>query len=236
MEILSSVLIYEGLNYKSKLQDLIFNEFPQINLLGTASCLDRGKELIDHAKPDVIFFDIANPIPTDYNSNQCLEHFNSQVLIISNLLECGIDFLQKPLSISELQKLVKKLTDLKNLREKKYLNPLHDKLLLPHINGFSVVDVKCITKLVANSNYTKVFFSNNKSITVSKTLKEFESLLPENCFVRVHRSDMINIDFINEYNSSDGGYAVMKDGTIVPIAKNKAHELIDRIKNHSNVT
>ena len=107
-----------------------------------------------------------------------------------------------------------------------------DKIVISQFQGFTILDVFNIVKLVANDNYTTINLIDKSKITVSKTLKYFEAILPKNEFVRIHRSEIINILYIKEISYVDGGTVIFKDGTKGSISKGKLHHLIERVKSH----
>ncbi len=243
MKILSAIIIDDEYHGRQNLSILLNKYCPEILLVGTASSASEGKELILKKTPEIVFLDINMPKVNGFELLNSLEEINFMLVIVSAHCEYGvqaikinaIDYLLKPISIIELQNAVKKLHSYKNINSEKTNNTIHDKLLIPHFQGFHILDVKCITRLEADNNYTKIHFCDNKSITASKTLKEFEELLPEDCFLRVHKSDILNIDFITNYFSCDGGYAVMKDGSKVTISKAKKTDLLEKIRNHTKL-
>jgi two-component system LytT family response regulator len=150
-----------------------------------------------------------------------------------NAVKAGaIDYLLKPLLLSELQGAVKKVV--KHYEQKGgTASPTgNDKnlVLINHSKGFTLIDYKDIIWLEASDNYTNIFLNNAKKIVASKTLKEFESILPTNVFFRIHRSSLINIDFIKEYSNAEGGTIIMADGTSIQVSKARSQEFAEFLK------
>jgi two-component system LytT family response regulator len=146
----------------------------------------------------------------------------------------AVDYLLKPVSIKELQQTVKKLVELKlkavpgNGKSNNY----HDKIIISQLQGFTIFDVDDVLRLTADDNYTTIFLKDKNKITASKTLKHFEEILPQDNFVRIHRSEIINIHYLKEISYVDGGSVVMKDGTIIAISKGKLPSLVEKVKEH----
>jgi two-component system LytT family response regulator len=75
-------------------------------------------------------------------------------------------------------------------------------------------------------NYTIFYFADNKEMVVTKTLKEFEDLLSEQKFFRVHHSHLVNARYIREFVKSEGGHLIMNTGSLVPVSTRKRAEVI----------
>jgi DNA-binding LytR/AlgR family response regulator len=97
---------------------------------------------------------------------------------------------------------------------------LPDKIFLPTGNGILFVRTLDIVYCEADSNYTQLYLLNGQKITVSKTLKDIELLLPKECFYRVHSSYMINLSYIQRYNKGQS-IIVMENGKEVYLSKRK---------------
>src|SRR5262249_11557983 len=132
----------------------------------------------------------------------------------------ALDYLLKPIDADDLKQAVDKLKEkisrndiLKkmdvlfyNLQQKN-----SKRISLPTLNGFTFVSVSDIIRCQAEINYTIIHLMGNKKITVAKTLKEFEELLAEYNFYRVHQSHLINLAHIQNYHRGKGGIVTMID-------------------------
>ena len=98
------------------------------------------------------------------------------------------------------------------------------RLALPKDGGYSIIKVETIIRCEASDNYTTFYIKDKKPILVSRTLKEFENMLPKDNFLRVHQSHLINIDKVEEYYKTDGAYVLMEDGSTVSISRRKREE------------
>jgi two-component system LytT family response regulator len=90
-----------------------------------------------------------------------------------------------------------------------------------------------ITHLEADSNYTIVHLQNMQKIVVSKSLKEFEEILPSREFMRVHKSAMIHFQYVKEYSGAHGGEIILHDGNSVAISKKYYDQFIEAMKHVS---
>ena len=109
-------------------------------------------------------------------------------------------------------------------------NKLSHRLFLPTLNGLEFIDKEMVVRCESDSNYTTVFFKKNDTMIISKTLKEFEHLLPERHFFRVHHSHIINLLYVQRYVRGDGGHLVLKNGNIVPVSRAKKKLLLEYLQ------
>jgi len=104
------------------------------------------------------------------------------------------------------------------------------KLVLPTNEGLEFVKIDDIVRCESDSNYTKVYLLNETQIFLAKTLKEFENLLLDHGFIRVHNSHLISEKFIAKYFKADGGSIQMDDGSIIPLSRKRKIDFLDRYK------
>jgi two-component system, LytTR family, response regulator len=109
------------------------------------------------------------------------------------------------------------------------------KIAVPNKNGFSYYNIEEIISLEAAGSYTRIHFSNNKQILVSRGLRDFELHLAEKGFLRVHKSYLINMEYIAEFHRGDNGYLVMSDGSKIHLSSKDKGEIIKKIKEFSNI-
>ena len=105
------------------------------------------------------------------------------------------------------------------------------RIALSTSDGIHLFDVSDIIRCESEDNYTKFYIKNNKPIMISKTLKEYEELLSEHGFERIHQSHLINLSYLKSYIKKDGGYVVMADNSHLPISQRKKERLQEVLKN-----
>ena len=108
--------------------------------------------------------------------------------------------------------------------------PLEMKLCIPTLKGFLLLKLEDIVVCEADKNYTIIHLSNKKPFMVSKTLMEYERLLEGSSFLRVHRTYLINLHHVNEYQRGEGGVVVMSNGAEIEISRRKKDYFLSRIK------
>src|SRR5690606_29784895 len=93
---------------------------------------------------------------------------------------------------------------------------LENKVAVPILEGFEFVDVKSIVYCQSENNYTNITFNTGRRLLISKTLKEFEKVLENYHFIRVHQSYLINPNYMQRYIRNDGGFVVLTGGLHIP--------------------
>jgi two-component system LytT family response regulator len=160
-----------------------------------------------------------------------------------NIKANALDYLLKPIDIDELKETVDKAVKYIALnrneasRNERLANLKHDldtkhvqKLSLPNSQGYTLVDIKNIIHVEADSNYSIFHLANDEKVTVSKVLKEYEELLPEQQFVRIHKSSIVNLNYVKEYNSKNGLEVILNNGKKIAVSRRRASEFLEKIK------
>jgi two-component system LytT family response regulator len=238
------VIIDDEAKARRVLEILLEENCPDIQVVGSAANVPEGVEVIKSTKPDLVFLDIEMPI---YSGLQLLDFFDKvdfQIIFITAHNEYAInafrvnatDYLLKPLDIDQLIKAVEKaklmngsllaLSSIESL--KKYLNnkQTSPKITIPVTGGFIVTEPDDILYLKADSSYTLLLMKDDKKHLISKNLKDFETYLNKDTFMRIHRSYIININNVVQYFKHDGGMVKMFDGEKIPISKDRKDEFL----------
>ena len=105
------------------------------------------------------------------------------------------------------------------------------RLVLKTQESVHVVELHEIIRCEADRNYTSFFLVGGKKILVSKTLKEYETLLTQHNFLRIQQSHLINLDYVDRYDKGNGGSVVMKDKSEVPLSPAKRDIFFKIIEN-----
>ena len=102
-------------------------------------------------------------------------------------------------------------------------------LTIPTSDGLRFINIEDIIYLEASDNYSNIYLSTNQKFLVSRTLKDFEELLPADIFIRIHHSSIINKFFVEKYIRGDGGQVVMRNGNVLDVSKRKKSEFLQAI-------
>lgn len=240
MQTYKTIIIDDEENSRSNTKQMLANYCPEIEVIAEAGSGMEGKKLIQELKPQAVFCDINMPGMTGLEMIDGIVHRDFCLIFLTAYSEHGInavkagaiDYLLKPLMLSELQGAVKKIVQhYENVPQAISAgNADKNLVLINHSKGFTLIDYKDIVWLEASDNYTNLYLNTGKKIVASKTLKEFEAILPTNVFFRIHRSSLINIDFIKEYSNAEGGTIIMSDGTNIQVSKARSQEFADFIR------
>ena len=220
-----------------------------IEITGIYHHPERAVSAIRKIKPDVVFLDIEMPGMNGFQLLEKLEEFDFEVIFITaydeymlNALRISaLDYLLKPVDTEELKnaltRLRKKISMQENaLHTKEQLELLGDtlkeqhapkRLALATLQGIVFLKINEIIRVEALSNYSTFYLISKQKIMVSKTLKEFESVLTTQNFFRVNRSCIVNTDYIVKYKNEDGGVLELQDGSEVGVGPHRKNELIE---------
>lgn len=218
-----------------------------VQVIGEANGVVEGAKLLKSVKPDVLFLDIQMQDGSGFDLLDILKEINFKIIFITAsdahaikaFRYAAIDYLLKPVDPDELVGALSKFRDHKVNENEKYqlLNDTlknhhksHERLALHTQDKIHIVSITDILRCESNVNYTEFFFNNNKKLLVTKTLKEFEDLLSEQGFYRVHQSHLVNTKYIKEFVKTDGGYLIMNDGSSVPVSTRKRPEVMKMLE------
>src|SRR5688572_9777592 len=152
------------------------------------------------------------------------------------------DYLLKPVDedrlIDAVNRVEKKVTEDKNEERKSVLLhniskaglPSEMRLFLPTLKGFIVLKLEEIIYCEAERSYTIFHLENNKTVTVSKPLLEYDYLLTDTSFLRVHKSFLINLLHVKEYQRGEGGVVIMSNNAEIEVSRRKKELFLMKVK------
>ncbi len=248
-----SIIVDDEANNRENLQSLILEYCRNVEVVGLADSVDSALNLICTEKPDLVFLDIRMPGKDGFKLLESICNVNFEVIIVTAYSQyaikairfCAVDYLLKPIYIVELRNAVDRVSHRinekqENERLRQLINYLHNgsgprKIGLASHHQVDFVELSRICRCEADDNYTHVFFDNGDRNTISKTLKEFEELLSDHGFIRIHQSHLVNTSHIKSYRKSDGGMITMNDGARVPVSRARKSEVLRLIKQYVSV-
>ena len=245
---INAVIIEDEKKSMEVLLALVKTNCPEINVVGTADSVASGVELIKKESPALIFLDIEMADGSGFDLLERIGNANYDVIFttasdahaLKAIKFSAIDYLLKPIDGDELKVACDKLKDkkpsdasLENLRcllsNFKKPSEQYSKITLPTGNAYEIVNVKEIIRCEADGSYTTFFLESKKKLLVSASLKHYEDLLPPDDFIRVHHHHLINMNHVVRFLKTDGGYAVMSDGTQIEISRRKKEAFVARL-------
>ncbi len=248
MEKIKAILIDDELSSLQNLHQKIQEFCPDLQVIAMAQKPEEAMLLIKHHKPDVIFLDIEMPKMSGFRMLEELGECDFEIIFttaynhyaIDAIRISAFDYLMKPIAIKELQVSVDRLSKMRSFsqtREKIDIlknsmsekKSQEDKIAIPTSEGLEFIPIKNILHIESSSNYCKIFFTESKSLLVTKLLKDFEDMLQPYHFYRIHNSHLINLNYIQKYVKANGGQVMMKDGTVIDVARRKKEEFLKMI-------
>jgi two-component system LytT family response regulator len=244
---ITAIIIDDEAKGRLALREKLSAYCPLVKVIAEAGNGQEALLLIQHHKPQLIFLDIEMPRMNGFEMLNALPEKNFHVIFttaydqyaIKAIKYAAFDYLLKPIDIEELKTAVEKIELKETNQTKKQAELLQqnmehpkkqlNKLAIPTLEGLLFFDINDIIHLEANSNYTFIYFSGKPKITASKTLKEFEDILPESIFFRTHHSHLINLNYIKRYIKGDGGQIELQNGTYVDVSRRKKEEFLKAI-------
>jgi two-component system LytT family response regulator len=249
---ITALLIDDDDNLRAGMKSLLSRYAPEIAIMGEADSVKTGTELLLKTDPQVVFLDIHLGDGSGFDLLEEVNKrgkLNSQIVFITAHEQYAIkafrfsalDFLLKPVDPDELEKVISKIKNvlvksesvahidllLENIRRKV---DNFKRIALSTADGIHLFEISDIIRCESEDNYTKFYIKNNKPVLISKTLKEYEDLLTEHGFERIHQSHLINLAYLKSYIKKDGGYVVMADNSNLPISQRKKERLQEILK------
>lgn len=221
---------------------LLLKEFcKSVSVEGTANSFQAGLKEINLKKPDLVFMDVEMPNGDGFDILDCFPDRSFHTIFVTAynnyaikaIKNNAIDYLLKPIDIDELQAAVNRVNEAEQQRklvvQANMTESLGAKICIPTTDGYYYLSIKEIIHLKAEGSYTHIFTADNKSLMVSKNLKEFESILSNKGFCRIHNSHIVNMAHISRYIRTDGGYAVMSDNSKIEVSRNRKEQFLKMI-------
>jgi two-component system LytT family response regulator len=238
-----TIIIDDEENIRLRLKDMIIENFPQISIIGEADGVKSGVKLIEESRPELVLLDIRME---DGNAFDLLERVKLvffKVIFITAYEEyalqaikfSALDYLLKPVSVEDLR-IAFELAENQILAELKLqlsvlqtnLHSTKNKTIaLRTSEKIYLIDVNNIIRCKADRSYTYFFVTEQKKYIVSQPMKEFEEILKEYGFLRIHKSHLINMAFVDSFDKAHGGSIILKDNTEIPVSRRKKNELLE---------
>lgn len=217
---------------------------PNVSVVAKAIDIKSGIGAINEFEPDLVLLDIKLK---DGSGFELIDHFNPpcfKTIFFSGYADYAIKaikynaigYLLKPIKEDELAQAIKKADDLIRYEEKlqakalgesiKNLNSTN-KMVLKSMDQVHMVNIEDIVHIEADGNYSTFNLTDGRKIVVSKSTREFEEILFDQGFHRIHKSHIVNINKMSYFDKADGGTLVMCNGDHVPVASRKRDMLME---------
>lgn len=254
MNKIKAIIIDDDANLRVGLKTMLNRYASQIEVVAEAESVESGVKAIEENQADVLFldiqmgdgtgFDILDTLKTKYDK---IQH---QIVFITAFEQYAIkafrfsalDYLLKPVDPEELIQVTSKIYDsVKNQSQTSHVDVLLDsirnkneelhRIVLNNSEGMHILEIEDIIRCESEDNYTKFFVKGSKPLMISKTLKEYEELLSEEGFLRVHQSHLINLKYVDSFLKAECKVK-MNDSTIVPVSQRKKDKFLEVLKSY----
>ncbi|MDZ4748203.1 MAG: LytTR family DNA-binding domain-containing protein [Saprospiraceae bacterium] len=252
MKDIRTILIDDEPRGLTSLMKLLQIHCPEVRVEQCCSTIVEARKVLDVIHPELIFLDIEMPGKNGFEFLEELPTIDFEIIFVTAhstfmtqaMRLSAVDYLLKPVDDDLLIDAVKRASEriqnktgklqidtfLNNIQHKDVLQKM--KLCIPSMKGFQVVEIQDIIYCEASSNYTNFYFTNRPVICASKPVHEYETLLEDSGFVRIHKSYVVNLAHIKEYLRGEGGSVILSSGQEVEVSRRKKELLMQRMKEH----
>lgn len=241
MNKIKAIIVDDEEGARNVLKNLLARTSPEVEVISLCQNVSEAVDAIKELQPDVVFLDVEMPDYAGYEVVQFFDKINFKIIFVTAYDKyaikafqlSAIDYLLKPINRLRLVEAIDKLKGqlaseniaddyqnlLESLEEKQF-----KKIVIPELNSKKVILLNDIIAIEAQRAYSTIYISNKKSLTVSKNLGYFESVLPENHhFFRTHRSWIVNLRKIESYSKSQGNIN-LEGGIVGKLSKHRLDE------------
>lgn len=256
----NAIIVDDEYNVRQTLEILINQNCPEIKLIGKAESAEEGRKLLRENEVHFIFLDISMPIENGFDFLMSIKKEKYAIIFTTAYEEYAlraikanaVDYLLKPIDREELKEAVQKSIEYFNLRNKQtefqkvYEESLENlskqvkgetqalkKITVVENLGFRIVEIDKIRYLEADSNYTILYINNFDKIVSSRSLGEFEKVLDPNIFFRIHKSHIINLNYLKSFTTYQGYFVLLDDNTRLSISRRRFLEFREAVNNLS---
>lgn len=235
---------------RNTLRKLLELYCPDVEVIGECENAAEAKTQAGKLKPELLFLDVAMPGKNGIDFLKEMEEIDFEVIfvtahdkyVLQAIRLAAVDYLQKPLEEQQLVTAVANAA--RRIRQKSAsqqvqallhnfnhkTNPPDMQLCIPGIKGFRVVQLNEIIYCEAENTYTCIYLRDGSKIVASRTLMDYESLLQDSFFFRIHKSTLINLRHIKEYQKGEGGFVIMNNGKALEVSRRKKDGFISKMK------
>lgn len=225
---------------------------PHVEILAECDSANAAALLIRELNPQLLFLDVAMPGKSGIELLKELGDINTEVIfvtahdkfVLQAIRLSAVDYLSKPVDEQELINAVANAA--KRIETRNTGNNLRVfmqniqlqaqqqemQLCVPGIKGFQIIKIRDIIFCEADNTYTIIHLTDNKKILASRPLLDYETLLQDASFFRIHKSHLINMQHLKEYHKGEGGFVTMINGKMLEVSRRKKEQFVQYMKQH----
>jgi len=244
-EIIRTILVDDDKTSIVTLRALIEGHFPKISIVGVAQTVAQAVTLIDETRPGLVFLDIHLPDGEGFDVFDKVSHQDFKVIFITahdryalRAFEfSALHYLVKPVTYDGLKIAYDRFREsygeeidhkLKVLRDT--LQNKNEKIIIPSTEGLNIVKISDILRLEADDVYTFFYMIDGQRYIASKPLNNYEKILEDLSFCRIHAKHLINLRYVRRYVKGKGGSVIMEDNKEVEVSVRKKAEFLEKLK------
>lgn len=251
---INAIIVEDELKGLNNLKNQLARYCKNISVIGEAMTIEDGFKLLSEKKDEVnvAFLDINLPDGLVFQMLNRLEQAKAisfEIIFVTSyqhfaIKACqysSIGYVLKPIDPDELQEAVSRIRLGKENHTGKRIGMFNDimnsnrpnpfeKMSISALDGMYFIDIKDILRCEAEDNYTHIFMKNGEKLTASKTIKHYEEMLKDVNFYRVHKSHLVNLNYMRKFVKGDGGYLVMNDAKKIEVSRRRRPAFMEKLK------
>jgi two-component system LytT family response regulator len=247
---IQAIIVDDETLSRETLSKLIEMHCPSVKIIAECENAEEAAIQTEKQNPDLVFLDVAMPGKNGIEFLAGFPGFNFEVIfvtahdryVLQALRLSAADYLSKPVVEEELISAVNNVQ--KRIIEKKASQGLNTflqnmagfkkqedmQLCVPGLKGFQVFSIPDIIYCEAENTYTYIFLKDGKKILASRPLMDYENLLQDAFFFRIHKSTLVNMKHIKEYQKGEGGFVIMSNGASLEVSRRKKESFVAKMK------
>lgn len=240
-----TIIVDDEIDSIRVLTRLLEDYCPGVSIVGTASGVETALPLIRNTKPDLLLLDIEMAQGNAFDLLNQLLPFSFKVIFVTAFDDYAIrafkysavDYLLKPVDLDDLRDAISRVRSIPNqntvLQQMQTLlenvgtsHIPQKKMAIPTITGLTFISLQDIVRFEAKGSYSYIYIDGEEPVIATRTISEYEELLPSSVFFRIHNSHIINLTRIAKYHKGRGGTVEMEDGTMIEVASRRREEFL----------
>ncbi|XZF13665.1 LytR/AlgR family response regulator transcription factor [Chitinophagaceae bacterium MMS25-I14] len=244
-----ALIVDDEAHNRSALRNLLLKYCPDVMPVAEAADAAEALRQIAIHHPELVFMDINMPGQNGFDILNAAGEYSFHVIFVTAydsyavaaFKHNAVDYLMKPVNIDELTEAVDKVKTQIKLRNSiqdfssliasvQQIKKADQKINLPVSDGFVFVKIHDIIRCEAEGNYTVFYFANHSKLTICRTLGEYETLLKEHDFIRIHHHHLINMEYVERYQRGRGGVVIMADQKAIDVSQRKKNDFLNMLE------
>lgn len=244
---LKAIIVEDEQASRDTLRNYVSKYCEGVEIVDEGANIQEGLVAIKKHNPDIVFLDVEMPYGNAFDLLEQVENITFETIFVTAFSHYAMKalnfsasyYILKPIDIDELVSAVEKVKEQRagsdeNLHTRVLIENIHNvnkqqqKVVLPVLDGFEVVMVKDIIRCQANDNFTDFHLADGTRKVICRTLKFYENILTEFDFLRVHKSHLVNLQYVRSYKKGKGGQLTMSNDDVVDVSASRKPELLSR--------